>query len=236
MFRLPLVVQNFLIFGMLILLLVFDLWAFQTFDQYYFQWYLNNGSFIALVTAMFAIAWGELDKLVGLISPHPRAYVAACMRLVGVSVQVCSGELAAFYNQLADRSSKLQTGSAQLSTEYIWHVFDGIAGVFLALAFISLLTLWLIIVAPIQYFVFFLCGSLPRIMHVGPVRYIAKIDPEGVTVDKIRPKEEIPNGWWDASFGTRPVAFTSLLSSLFLLLLDSILQIPPMPEIPFWPH
>jgi len=97
------------VFAALLLLLAFDQWIFQAFGGDYLQWYLDSGAFIGLGTALFTITWGrEIDKNIGLISPHPRAYVAAYMRLVALLMKVMGGQGKAISHQLAERFGELR--------------------------------------------------------------------------------------------------------------------------------
>lgn len=52
-------------------------------DTSYVHWYLVNGALITLAAGLVTFAWGDLNKLTGLISAHPREYTAACLALVG---------------------------------------------------------------------------------------------------------------------------------------------------------
>jgi hypothetical protein len=51
------------------------------FDSSYLRWYLANGSLAALVFALVTLAWGDVNKLTGLISAHPLEYAGSCLAL-----------------------------------------------------------------------------------------------------------------------------------------------------------
>lgn len=51
------------------------------FDTSYTRWYLENGSLIGLAFAAFTVAWGDVNKLTGLISAHPYEYFGDCLGL-----------------------------------------------------------------------------------------------------------------------------------------------------------
>jgi len=47
----------------------------------YLRWYLENGALIGVAFGLVTVAWGDLNKLTGLISAHPLVYVATCVLL-----------------------------------------------------------------------------------------------------------------------------------------------------------
>jgi hypothetical protein len=56
--------------------------AFRTlFDTDYLRWYLANGTVIGITFGLITVAWGDLNKMTGLISAHPHDYVATCITL-----------------------------------------------------------------------------------------------------------------------------------------------------------
>jgi hypothetical protein len=57
--------------------LVFRAW----FDSDYLRWYLKNGALIAIVFGLVTLAWGDLNKVTGLVSAHPLEYLASCLVL-----------------------------------------------------------------------------------------------------------------------------------------------------------
>lgn len=52
-------------------------------DTSYARWYLANGALITLAAALLTFAWGDVNKLTGLISAHPLEYAAGCLALLG---------------------------------------------------------------------------------------------------------------------------------------------------------
>ena len=53
-------------------------------DTSYVRWYLANGALITLAAGLLTFAWGDVNKLTGLISAHPLEYTAGCLALVGL--------------------------------------------------------------------------------------------------------------------------------------------------------
>lgn len=70
--------------GMLLICAV-NAWLFSAVCQCsYLEWYAESGPFIALASAAFAAAWGELDNNPALVSAHPLTYVGACLQIAGL--------------------------------------------------------------------------------------------------------------------------------------------------------
>jgi hypothetical protein len=92
-------------------------------------------------------------------------------------------------------------------------------------AFVGLLAFWLLVIAPLQYFVFLLCGAVPRALLHSTERVIARMD--GVfsfKAEAIPWDERIPDGWWDASFTRKPVALTATFSALLALAVRTLVR------------
>lgn len=105
-------------------------------------------------------------------------------------------------------------------------MLDGILMLPLLLAFFGLLLLWFLVIVPIQYFTFLVCGSLPRLLLLSPNHIVARqVDGFSFETKQMQRGENVPDGWWDASFAKRPVALTAVFSSLTLLALRSVLTI-----------
>jgi len=104
--------------------LVFRAW----FDSDYLRWYLENGALIAIVFGLVTLAWGDLNKVTGLVSAHPLEYLASCLALgtlpsLAAAAQLESGrsqarseELRAARMELSRQLDEL-AGSTQLSDE-----------------------------------------------------------------------------------------------------------------------
>jgi hypothetical protein len=110
-------------------LVVLDWLVFRTwFDSDYLRWYLKNGSLIAIVFGLVTLAWGDLNKVTGLVSVHPLEYLASCVGLgtlpsLASAAQLKSGrsqarseELGAARMELSRQLEEL-AGSSQLNNE-----------------------------------------------------------------------------------------------------------------------
>jgi hypothetical protein len=75
----------------------------------YLGWYLRNGAVAGVIFGLVTLAWGDLNKMTGLVSAHPHDYVASCffvgvLPLSGASALVLSrgAWLRAKRNELAE--------------------------------------------------------------------------------------------------------------------------------------
>ena len=187
--------------GVVLALLAIDQWIFITwFSATHLKWYLTVGASINLFFSVAAMAWGDMEKHTGLISPHPLSYLGACLQLVGLPVYALGTHL---------RSNKGELRSLAL--------FDIILTILLLLTLFAAMVIWLLVIAPPQYFVYLICGSPMRILAQSKRQPIAQLKGTQLTVAEIGSDETIPEGWWSVSLNKKPVAVAGLFASLFFL-------------------
>jgi len=209
-------------FAIIFSLVAFNLWMFTTwFKTTYLDWYLNNGALISLVIAMISLSAGDINKHTGLISPHPLTYVSSYLKLVGLTMFAMSG-----YRKRTKEEKPIAT-SLDLSAfeTLIYSIFKLlevlIAGA-LEVVLIVLIMLWLIVVGPLQYFVFLICGAPTRVNAENKAQSTHRlvVTPSG-SVLEVEKDRKIPEGWWESSLDSKPIAVTNLFASLFLFILKS---------------
>ena len=163
----------------------------------YIEWFIKNGSQIGLIGALVTLVW-DVNKHTGLISASPNQYVGSYLQLVGMT----------YISLGAQMSSKNRKGNEKVS------FFDMIIMVLINLILAIFYFAWMLIVAPIQYFVFLVLGAPGRIFLKSNVRVLAKFS--GIKLDyEEHPKEDdVPKGWMDVSYSNKPVTFTIALMSL----------------------
>jgi hypothetical protein len=227
-------------FAVILLLVVFDVLIFKfAFNASYFEWYLQQGVSIGLVSALFTIAWGELDRQPGLISAYPAKYLAACGFLILLPGYMLSVGLKSGTRGL----NEPEVNPRQSCFEMIIDMFDAIVGLPLIFLLIGLLVTWFVTIAPFQYFVFLICGAPARIFSRSQLRVTAKFEdtqfkvevvnkkgrviaPGNIQVGKaksITEQGEINDGWWEATANKKPFSMTVLFSSIFFLALQYFL-------------
>ncbi len=171
----------------------------------YFDWYLANGALFGIATTAVTMVWGKMAQHTGLISANPWHYLGSYLQLVGLPLYVFGAHL---------RGDERSTRNGSL--------FDAITSVVLLLALSAVLLLWLIVVVPLQYFVYLVCGAPARLFHSSQRQTIAKLDVSRLQMKEITKQEQqAPAGWWNASVTDKPVAVTGLFSSLFFLVVKS---------------
>lgn len=203
--------------ALLVLVWCNHLW-FQTRADSYLAWYARSGSLIGIMTAVFAMAWGDMDKNVALISAKPADYVRGCLLLISLPLISLGGQIRAL-------GGRIERGSRDVEPADSWLILDALIMLPLLLAVIVLLCLWLVLIAPMQYFVFLLCGALPRSLLRSPQRVIARRDFGSYETREIPRAVPVPQGWWDASLASRPVAITAAFSALLMLVLRALLHL-----------
>src|SRR5580765_6932504 len=134
------VASGWLYGGVIMLALAVNFVVFASFGADYFDWYLANGSKLALVLALFSLAI-KLDDEPGVIAAHPSIYVGAW--------------LAFFGNGFLWLSNILRSGSSSVWDELVTMPF--------CLAWTALAFAWLAVVVPAQYFVTLVCGGPVRL-------------------------------------------------------------------------
>jgi hypothetical protein len=193
--------------GILLALLIINNWVFITwFDTTYLRWYLANGALIGLVSTIASLAWGDMNKHAGLISAHPFGYIGACLQLAGLPVYTMGTHLRSPQSQPETRS-----------------LFDLLLTIPFMLILVGIVIIWLVVIVPLQYFVYLICGAPARAFSHSQRQPIARLKGSQLEVKEISTNEKVPEGWWSASLSQKPVAITNLFVALFFLIVKSLM-------------
>lgn len=185
-------------------------WLFNAiFHRSYFSWYVNTGPVFGLVGIVIASAWKNLDEHTGLISKNPYEYLGSYAQVAGLAM----GTLAPLVDP------KCYSTRPPL--------LDYVIGLFSVLLLVFTIVAWLIFVVPLQYFVFFVCGALPRVAANSSIRVVAWL--QGPTRKQLEFKEQlmdgaIPENGWVATVTDKPFKLTAAFSAAFLFLLGQIIN------------
>jgi hypothetical protein len=180
---------------------IFTYWIFRwCFDLNYLHWYVDAGPFIGLATAAFGAAWGGLDKNTGLVSANPLDYVGGCFQVIGLPIYVFGGHI------------KSENQPRPLP------VWESLLVLPLILVFVVAALGWLLLIAPIQYFVFLVCGAPSRIATTSSLRVYARLDGRKLRLGDQSDRDLAPDNWWDASMKNQPVTLANAFSAAALLL------------------
>lgn len=196
----------FLGFATLFGLFAFDHWLFSKwFDTAYWRWYLTNGTLIGLVTPIVFKAWGDLaDKHTGLLSPHPLVYLGSCFQVIGLPIYSLG-------TQIKDNRGRAS-----------W--FDYLLTMVWVLILLVSILVWFVIVVPVQYAVYLVCGAPIRFMLGSDRVAIARFAGSQLHADEIDKKETEPEGWKNVSITKSPVSVTNVLAALLFWILRAFVN------------
>ncbi len=205
--------------AVLVTLFLIDQWVFsKLFGLNYWRWYLTNGALISLVSPIAFKAWGDLaDKHIGLLSPNPYIYLAACVQVVGLPVYSLGTQLVKQKKpaNMTTPIDDLETRRKRLS------IFDLLVTFLWIPIMLAAILLWFVIVAPLQYIVHLVCGAPARFMVNSDRVPIARLAGSQLHAGEVSRKETQPAGWEDASISRRPFSLTNMLAAILLWALRS---------------
>ena len=152
------------------------------------------------------MVWGNMRQHTGLISSNPWNYIGSYLQLVGLPVFVLG-------THLKGNKGKTRPGS----------IFDVLITIIFIFVLCVVLLMWLFVVVPLQYFVYLICGAPGRLISNSQRQAVARLKFSRLDVKEISKADEVSEGWWNASIADKPVAITSLFSSLFFLIAKPLL-------------
>lgn len=221
----PLIYSLAALAGFLIVVAL-DSWIFNAlFNRMYIKWYIENGALIGIVTSVVAVSWGDVNKNVGLIAAEPLTYLASVLKFVGLPFKVLADQCHAVSVRMQDVQNDLESEKSLsvIMTRMLILLPDAILAIPLIFFLGIALFAWLIFIAPMQYFVFLICGSPIRLLLQLETRAIARQQGFTPEVKDIPRQETVPAGWWEIGFASSPVSNTSLLATFLFFILGRII-------------
>ena len=170
----------------------------------YFDLYVRAGPFISLGLVAFGAAWGALDKNVGLVSANPRTYIIACSKLAGLPMLAFGGHL----------KSENRNGL---------NLWDALFGLPLILLFVVASFAWLVLIAPLQYFLFLVCAAPSRLALSSKYLLLAEVEDKILIYAENKPRDPENKKAWDATMRDKPVTMANAFGA-FVLFLVGYLQ------------
>ncbi len=206
-------VFSILALGVLLLVIALDWLAFQYLaHENYFVWYVKNGAVIGILVSFIALIWEGLSFRNDLLSAQPLYYLRGCMAL-----------LSAFYWSLAAHLEKTPRPQAKSSDTYLVPEFAfpldrALSAVILLVVAVFGLA-WLVVVAPLNYFVTLLTGVVARqeLARSGE-RAIAVQAESGYGFASIPWDQKMPDKAVDISLAAKPFAVTQAITALVLFI------------------
>lgn len=166
----------------------------------YFEEYVSAGPFIGLAQVAFAISWQALDKNTDLVSAHPLKYVGACLKLVGLPFIAYGGHVKVNdYNRV--------------------NPWDVIVSIPLIVLFVLASFAWLLLIAPLQYFLFLVCGAPSRLAMTSNYRLRGELDDGILNFVEPDPKLRPLTIGWDASMSDKPVTMANAFGAAVLFII-----------------
>jgi hypothetical protein len=157
-------------------LILLNRWLFSVWlHTDYFMWYLENGALFSIVFGLVALARAKPDEAVGLISVNPARYLEAIFSLTTWPL--------------------LAMNAAQDAADYGRSFANILLLLPLSLALLISVWIFLLVGAPLQYFVHLVCGAPGRAIHEAKgVRSYWIFHGARVPMKIFRtPKGELPN-------------------------------------------
>lgn len=174
----------------------------------YFVWYLKNGALIGIAISFLALTWEGLKSRKYLLSSHPGEYLAGCATLCAV-----------FYTSVATFLDgplrKIPTNDSE--PRAVLSSWDDLIGNLMTLLMMVATLGWLLVVAPLNYFITLITGSLARQELRGSVlRAVVKGGEKSEAVTSQPAAAEIPTNAVDVSLTRNPFAITQALTAMVL--------------------
>lgn len=119
----------------------------------YFAWYLKNSAVIGIGVSFLALTWEGLKSRKGLLSSHPGEYLVGCTTLCVV-----------FFNSVTAffAGPLLKIPTSDYEPRAVLSSWDDLIGNLMALLMILATVGWLLFVAPLNYFITLITGSVAR--------------------------------------------------------------------------
>ncbi|MGA9997927.1 MAG: hypothetical protein WBP93_21105 [Pyrinomonadaceae bacterium] len=214
---------------LIVALILFYRWAFyHFFNQIYLRTYIKYGYLIMLAFTFLTLVV-DLDENRDLISPHPFRYLKACWRALRVPAYTVGGDW-----RLETRDAHTSFDVDEQKDSALWDtllqpfksfsdIFDlFVSGAFFII-FIVVIFIWLLLIAPLQYFIFLFCGAPARVL----MRQKRKSwhAPEEARANETNPQEQGAASATDLDGTTsKPVRMTAALAVAVLWVLSVVFK------------
>ena len=208
----------------IIALILFNRWLFAAlFGTDYVLWYIENGTFISFGITFISFVSKNFNKDVNTVSANPLTYLTTYLLYLAIPIGLLGTLMRANagVSEMAEDSGSSIAESGEADNEQAMPASNAGSSLdsllFLLWAPIILLApfLWIVVVIPLQYFVFLICGAPARYIHPKDYRAIVGVENGKVALNYLKSSAEITEGSQDVSLGIEPFPLTNLLSILF---------------------
>lgn len=207
-------------------LILLNRWIFATlFGIDYLIWYISKGSLISLGITFISLVAKEFKKDIDTVSANPLTYLATYLRYPSIAWYMFAtlmhentglGEKTGEQKTVNEKKDEL--GDAQPSFDPVsalWHLIDSLLLLIWAAVLFMGVILWVVVVVPLQYFVFLICGAPARYFQATNFQVVVVKKDEKLTLTYIKGSEKIPENGQVVGLGIEPLPLTNLICVLF---------------------
>jgi hypothetical protein len=101
-------------------------------------------------------------------------------------------------------------------------VVDILLALLFALAFVLASIAWLLLVVPVQYFVYLVTGAPARVASASPTRATVDIEGTRTTFGEDLKSDPLPKGAIESGFTAKPVSFTAAITTAVLFVASQV--------------
>jgi hypothetical protein len=202
--------KGILFLGLMLALIGLNWFLFRSFGGRYFLWYLKSGPIISLATGFLAPTWTKLKARLGLVSAHPAVYFGACLQILGV-----------FFVSIAQpmlSSKQPSENVVEIGDGPLMKLFDSLLYPLLVFVMGILSFVWVILIAPLGYFVTLIAGVPARQTLRGNIISVAEYKGQ---VDVQTDSNPIRDPSY-TSFAQDPFTMTQALTALVLFVANIV--------------
>jgi hypothetical protein len=172
----------------------------------YFLWYLKNGALISIAVSFVALIWEGLKWREDLLSSHPREYLRGC-----------AGLGANFFSSIAAHLTPGKKTSNSRTYSTVAMLWDNVIGLLLIILMMVFAICWLLVIAPLNYFITLITGSVERqALHGSPAHAIEITEGKNIILTSLPATAELPGNAVNISLTRKPFAITQALTALLL--------------------
>jgi hypothetical protein len=100
---------------------------------------------------------------------------------------------------------------------------DFVLTAFISVAFVLGYVTWLLIVVPLQYFVYLMSGAPAREATASRARVWYRFTPREIHIEEAWKSDEMPEGATESGFSLKPVSFTATITAALLFAVSKLL-------------
>lgn len=191
------------------------------FGANYLSLCLRYGYLLSLAFTLVTLVV-NLDQDRDLISAHPFHYANACLHLMRGPIQAIGADFKRDTDQHVSHhepgipfDATVWTIPLQLA-QSLMNAFDLFISGFFSIVFILLVSVWLLVAAPLQYFVFLLCGAPARVIDRSMKKARLALHKAERNILDVPGVELAPAGPLEDGSSIKPVRLTSALALMVL--------------------